>query len=128
MSDNENRKTTTDITFGKVTCSESYAENQNGKRKADTWRTVEDMIYEMFDDADQFVTLTLNDIDYNIRYVQATQVNDGITVQLGIEEGEHTKLVEKICSEDECLDIFEEFYYSSAVSDIEEYKPVEFFA
>lgn len=127
MDNNEKRKTTTDIVFNKVKCTNASVENQNGRKAADSWHIVEDFIYEMFDDSDQFVTLTLADTDYNVRYVQAVQADSGIVVQLGIEEGEHTKLVEKICSPEECLNIFAEFYDYSYVSDIDKYKPVEFF-
>lgn len=124
--DDKNRKLTDDVKFGKVNCDEAYVENQDGKSKADSWMTVADYIYEMFDDSDQFVILTLADIAYNIRYVQAVQVESGINVQIGIEEGGNTKLVEKICSEEECIDIFQEFYESSYVRDIEQYTPVKF--
>lgn len=124
--DDKNRKLTDDVKFGKVSCSEAYVENQDGKSKADSWMTVQDYIYKMFDDSDQFVILTLANSAYNIRYVQAVQVEGGINVQIGIEEGDNTKLVEKICSEEECIDIFQEFYESSYVCGIEQYTPVKF--
>ena len=75
----------------------------------------------------KFLVLTLQEIRHNIRFVQAAQCDQGIVVQLGIEKDNATKLVEKICSEWECIDIFKEFYNSSAVKNPQDYTPVEFF-
>lgn len=122
------RKTTTDITFHKISPTiPRTVGTQNGTKEVTSWEQVADSLEDMFDDNDQFITLTLKEIHYNIRYVQACQGEDGIIVQLGIEEDEKTKLVEKICSEEECTDIFREFYESSHVQEVENYKPVEFF-
>ncbi len=88
---------------------------------------VEDCILDMLDDEDEFVTLTVGEALHRIRYVQACQFPEGITVQLGIEEGGHTRLVEKTCTEKECLEIFREFYDTASVQNVEAYTPVEFF-
>jgi hypothetical protein len=128
MSQNKSTKTTTDVRFGKETCFfPRKIGTQSGERRVDSWQEVEDCLWDMFTDEDEFVTLTLAEIHHNIRYVQACQFQEGITVQLGVEEDDYTRLVEKTCSEAECMDIFREFYESSYVRDFEKYKPVEFF-
>lgn len=122
------KTTTTDITFGTVTClSPTVLGSQNGELHNVSWDQVEDGLEDVFDDCDQFLVLTLQDIRHNIRYVQATQCDDGIVVQLGIEENNATRLVEKICSQQECIEIFKEFYGSSFVKNVQEYTPVKFF-
>ena len=122
------KKTTTDITFGITSPTfPRTVGTQNGEREVSSWDQVADCLEDMFDDDNQFVTLTLVEIRHNIRYVQACPNEKGIIVQLGIEEKGRTKLVEKICSETECVDIFRKFYESSHVQGVEDYKPVEFF-
>lgn len=102
-----------------------YVENQNGRCEA-TLEIVEDMVQEMFADADQFVTLSLPaPIHDGVRFVQACLVPNGIDVQLGIGAGNQTKLVERLCTEDECIRIFRDFYDTAKVEDIECYTPVQ---
>ena len=88
---------------------------------------MENGLEDVFGDSNQFLVLTLQKIRHISRYVQATQCDDGIVVQLGEENNNTTKLVEKICSEEECIDIFKEFYNSSAVKNLQDYTPVKFF-
>ena len=76
---------------------------------------------------DEFVVLTLADILHQIRFVQAAQIKNGLIVQLGIEEGDRIRLVEKECTREECMDIFREYYNSSYVRDVEKYQPVAFY-
>lgn len=122
------RTTTTDVTFGTVTCiSPTVLGSQDGEKHNVSWQQVADGLEDVFEDSNQFLVLTLQDIRYDIRYVQATQSDEGIIVQLGIEKDNTTRLVEKLCSEQECVDIFQEFYRSSFVKNTEEYTPVEFF-
>lgn len=128
MDQRNGKKTTTDVTFGKVTCTEPRkVGTQDGERTADSWEMVEDCLWDMFEDSDQFVVLTVSDARCGVRYVQATQIENGLIIQLGLEEGDHTRLVERESSEAECLQIFQEFYQSSRVRHIETYRPVEFF-
>ncbi len=128
MNTNTKRETTTDVTFENVICyGERTVETQEMKKINPSWDMVNECLWNMFEDEDEFVVLTVANAHDNIRYVQATQIPDGITVQLGIEEGEHTKLVEKPCTEGECRDIFYEFYHSSHVQNVGEYQPVEFY-
>ena len=128
MAQSNGRKTTTDITFGKVACTEPRkVGTQDVERTAASWEMVEDCLWDMFEDKDQFVVLTVADARCGVRYVQAAQIEGGIIVQLGLEEGDHIRLVERQYSEAECLRIFQEFYQSSKVRHIEKYTPVEFF-
>lgn len=82
-------------------------------------------ILDMFEDEDEFVTLTVGELLHQIRYIQAAQTGSGIIVQLGIEEGEQTRLVEKECTQEECMNIFRVFYESALVQNLEEYAPVK---
>ena len=128
MSQREERKTTTDVLFEKTDCNmERNIRTQEIDKMASSWEMVEECLLEMFLDDNEFVTLTIQEIHHNIRFIRACQGKDGIVVQLGIEEGEKVRLVEKECMEDECMDIFYEFYNSTYVKDIETYHPVEFF-
>ena len=100
-------------------------ENQNGCLEA-TLSVVEDMLQELFIDDDQFVTLSLPVPTHEgVRFVQACRIPDGIDVQLGMGEGTQTKLVERICTEDECMRIFRDFFDTLKVEDLECYTPVQ---
>lgn len=128
MKEKEEKKTTTNVLFQKTVCNVPWnVRTQEVDKAVSSWEAIEDYLWEMFDDENEFVTLTTADARYNIRYVQATQADGEIVVQLGIEEGENTKLVEKMCTEEECLNIFQEFYTSVYVQDWETYTPVEFY-
>ncbi len=123
----QTKKTTTDVTFEKMAPMEKMTlENQNGKLTDFDIPELEKFLQIMFDDYDQFITLSLTEAIDGIRYIQACQVPNGITVQLGLEEKDGTKLVEKICSQGECQDIFRDFYEMGVVYNREQYKPVEF--
>ncbi len=122
------KKTTTEVQFEQVEHDgQIVLENQNDRLTNFSDVDLEMFLDAMFEDEDQFVTLTLPKASFGIRYVQACQIDDGINVQLGIEENEHTNLVEKMCSAEECLDIFMQFYDTGMVSDLKAYTPVEFF-
>ena len=100
---------------------------QDGERSANSWNDVMDGINEMFEYEDEFVVLTLADISHDVRYVQACYPDDGITVQLGVEVEGGIKLVEKTgLSEEECVEIFREFYETSNVQNVEQYTDVKF--
>lgn len=99
---------------------------QYDEMPADSWEIVCDCLDEMFEDDDDFVVLTLAEISHNVRYVQARQQDDGIIVQLGVEVEGGTKLVEKLFSEEECVEIFREFYETSNVKNVEQYTEVQF--
>ncbi|MDE7400154.1 MAG: hypothetical protein K2N06_11590 [Oscillospiraceae bacterium] len=102
-------------------------ETQDGERSANSWDDVMEGINEMFEYEDEFVILTLANISHDVRYVQAVYCDDGITVQLGVEVEGGIKLVEKTAfSEEECVEIFREFYETSNVKNVEKYTEVQF--
>lgn len=124
----QKKRTATDVVFQKTVCHTSWnVRTQEVDQSVSSWDEVEGFILEMMADEDEFVTLTTGDVRHHICYVQAVQNEKGIIVQVGIEEGEQVRLVEKICSQKECMDIFREFYASSCVQGLEKYSPVEFF-
>ena len=67
-------------------------------------------IQKIVNDNNQFVTLTLPQALNSVRYIQACSNSGKICVQLGIEDDNSTQLVEKQCSQDECLKLFYDFY------------------
>lgn len=108
---------------------ENTVETQDGERSAKSWDDVMEGIDEMFEYEDEFVILTLANISHDVRYVQARYHDDGVTVQLGVEvnDGKNIKLVEKTgLSEEECVEIFREFYETSNVKNVEQYTEVQF--
>lgn len=122
------KKTTTDVTFQNTICNVPWnIRTQEQDHSVSSWEEIEDCILGMFSDSNEFVTLTAGNAPYHIRYVQAAQTDNGIDVELGIEEGDKTKLVGKDCSQRECMDVFQEFYHTLNVKEQEGYKPVEFF-
>ena len=115
-----------EVVFQKVSSQQGFTlENQD--RKLTDFRDVdiEDYLADMFVASDQFVILTAPMAQDKVRFVQACTHDDGIEVELGIEE-EGTRLYYKMCSEEECYRIFLDFYEDRFIPDMGEYKPVEF--
>ncbi len=129
MDQQQKAKTSTDVTFeNKNFPTQNTVSTQTVTDQAvSSFQMVEDYLWEMFGDEDEFVVLTLADILHQIRFVQAAQIKNGLIVQLGIEEGDRIRLVEKECTREECMDIFREYYNSSYVRDVEKYQPVAFY-
>lgn len=120
--------TTTDLTFKKEEPTEKpKLENQDGYLQDFTWDHVLDYLEKVFDDYNQFITLTLPKASHDIRFMQACQAPDGMfTIELGIEKEEGLKLVEKKASREQCVAIFQKFYEQGIVEEVETYTPVEF--
>lgn len=113
--------------FEKSKTERSTVRNQCEEMSADSWELVRSFLIEMlYDDPSEFVVLSLAEITSNIRFVQCALVSEGLTVQLGIEEENGTRLVEKICSEAECVEIFRRFYETSMVDNVSEYREVKY--
>ena len=129
MDQQQKAKTSTDVTFeNKNFPTQNTVSTQTVTDQAvSSFQMVEDYLWDMFGDEDEFVVLTLADILHQIRFVQAAQIKNGLIVQLGIEEGDRIRLVEKECTREECMDIFREYYNSSYVRDGEKYQPVAFY-
>lgn len=119
------KKTTTDVKFEKVAPQNAMKlENQNGVIENCSCPDMEEYLQMMFDDRNQFITLSVPSARYGIRFVQACRVDKGIDVELGLEEDDGTKLICKICSEEECREVFYEFYDTVNVYDRKGYEPI----
>lgn len=101
---------------------------RNQERELHDFEEIDIELYlnDMFITPRQFVVLTAPAAQNQIRFVQATVHSNGeLEVELGV-EGEGTRLYYKICSEEECCQIFLDFYHNAFSPNRKEYKPVEF--
>ncbi|MBP3351313.1 MAG: hypothetical protein J6L65_02795 [Lachnospiraceae bacterium] len=120
------KKTTTDVRFEKVAPQNAMElENQNGVIENCTYLDVEEYLQMMLDDSEQFITLSMPSAPYGIRFVQACRVNEGIDVELGLEQDNQTKLICRVCDEEECRNVFYEFFNTSNVCDRKGYEPIK---
>ena len=92
-----------------------------------SWDDVAARIRKMMDVNDEHVLLTLNQATYGVRYMQAAQTEGGYDLQVGLEEGNQSKLVEKIVDNKEMFDSFQIFYRYGYVDNLGEFSPVHFF-
>lgn len=114
-------------TFTKVKEEVFTLSNQNGGLSNPTKEDLKSYLDCLFDEDDQFITLTLAKAKNGVRFVQATFAGTKLIVQLGLEENDKTYLVEKVCvGSKECVDIFYQFYDFGIVENINEYTPVQF--
>ena len=127
---NNLRKTTTDVDFEKVeyTGKMKLENNFDGPIDSPTWQQVELYINKMIQNDEEFITLTLSEAVYGVRYMQACSVKGGYSLQLGIETDAKTNLVERVCDKKELVERFVQFYEYGFVNDIDQFKPVLFFA
>lgn len=100
-------------------------ENQNGKIEKFSDADICNYLEEMFITPDQFVTLTSPKAKERVRFVQACMQERSVVVQLGLEEKEN-RLIEKLCSKEECIRIFLAFYKGEFVPNRYEYQAVQF--
>ena len=120
------KKKNEEVVFQNVKSQQGFT-LQNQERTLTDFRDIdiEDFLKDMFVRSDQFVVLTAPRAQHSVRYVQAC-ANDGtIEVELGI-ESDGTRLYYKICSQEECLRIFLDFYEDRFIPDMGEYQPVVF--
>lgn len=116
-----------EVVFKKVEEEVLKLSNQNGIIENPTKEDLKDYLNQLYDDNDQFLTLSLAKAKNGIRYVQACFAGTQLIVQLGLEENNTTKLVERICVQSaECSDIFYKFYDYGIVDNVAEYQPVQF--
>ncbi len=85
-----------------------------------------DCIRRITEDPDFYVILTLPVATHGIRYVQACECHGIVDVQLAIEKKKYVRLVEKLCSAQECSDIFLHFYDTGEVNDLRAFRQVRF--
>ena len=100
-------------------------ENQNGALREFRDVDIEDYLENMFEDPEQFVILTAPEALHKVRFVQACVQKEGIEVELGIEEN-GTHLVYKMCSKEECIRIFLDFFEDEFLPKMDEYRHVQF--
>lgn len=124
------KKKTTDVDFEKVeyTGKMKLENNFDGPIDSPTWQQVELYIDKMIQNNEEFITLTLSEAVYGVRYMQACSVKGGYSLQLGIETDAKTNLVEIVCDKKELVERFAQFYKYGFVHDIDQFKPVSFFA
>ena len=89
---------------------------------------LEDLLENMLVTLDEFVVLTAPKAQgQQIRYVQARAKDDSeIKVELGVEESDGTHLYYKICEEEECFQIFLDFFEGRLKVKMDEFQPVQF--
>ena len=123
-------KTTSDVTFQRVDyMAGSRLENfYDQPIDNPTWEDVTARIRKMMDVNDEHVLLTLKQSVYGVRYIQAASAPGGYDLQVGMEEGNQTKLVNKIVDSKELFERFDTFYRYAYVDNLGEFKPVEFYA
>lgn len=127
---NKLRKKTTDVDFEKVqyTGKMRLENNFDGPIDSPTWQQVQLYIDKMFQNNEEFITLTLSEAVNGVRYMQACSVKGGYTLELGLETDDKTNLVGKACDQKELLERFAQFYKYGIVDDVDQFKPVSFFA
>lgn len=114
------------VVFQKVKAQQGFTlENQDEKLTDFNDIDIEKYLENLFITPDQFVILTAPETQYKVRYVQACTHDEGIEVELGIEE-EGTCLYYKMCSQEECRRIFLDFFDNIFIPGMDEYKLVEF--
>lgn len=125
------RELTSDVTFKNTQCNVPHQiTTSEWDREIHSWEEAEDAVLAMQAEEVEFVVLTTGDARHGIRFIQSVPLPDrpGFTVELALEEGDHTRLVEKeFRTGEECLAVFREFYETSFVHDMEEYQPVRFY-
>ena len=116
----EGKKTDVNNKFGIM------AENQDRRVPAELNAAMR-MLDEAFQNDEQFLTLSLEKALYDgVYFVQAARIPNGaISVQLGIESGGGTKLVEKETDEVACASIMMHFLETAKVEGIDDYEVVK---
>lgn len=122
------KKKTTDVTFEKVKYNKNRTVENNSDGLIDdpTWQQIEAYLDKMYGNDDEFVTLTLSEAVNGVRYIQACKVDNEYSIQLGLEKGNATKLVEAFFKREELQKVFADFYDYAYVANIDSYKPVSF--
>ncbi len=116
----EGKKTDVNNKFGIM------AENQDRRVPAELNAAMR-MLDEAFQNDEQFLTLSLEKALYDgVYFVQAARIPSGaISVQVGIESEEGTKLVERLTDEVTCAKIMMHFLETAKVEGIDDYEVVK---
>lgn len=100
--------------------------NQNGRIENPTKDDIKQYLNDLFNEEEQFVTLTLDKAINGIKFVKARYIGSDLTVQLGIEDKNKTNLVGKTLStKKECIVVFYQFYDYGIVDNVETYESVQ---
>lgn len=124
-----NQGLTSDVTFERV----EYMDGSRLENFYDSpidnpaWEDVDARLHKMMDVNDEHVLLTLKQATYGVRFMQAAQTAGGYDLQVGIEEGEQSKLVERIVDANELKERFQNFHRYGYVDDLGKFTPVNFF-
>ena len=122
-------KLTSDVAFERV-------EYMNGSKLENfydapidnpTWDDVSARIRKMMDVSDEHVLLTMKQATYGVRFMQAAKTEGGYDLQVGLEEGDQSKLVERIVDANELNERFQVFYRYAYVDNLGDFTPVKFF-
>lgn len=126
---NISRTKTTDLDFEKVpyTGKMKLENNFDGPIDSPTWQQVQLYLDKVIQNNEEFITLTLSEAVYGVRYMQACSVTGGYSLQLGVETDDKTKLVERVCDKMELAERFAQFYEYGFVHDLDLFKPVTFY-
>ena len=89
------------------------------------WDQVEKYIKKMTEMEEEHVVLSLLQAYKGIGFIQAASADDGYDLQIGLEENGNTRLLRKICTENDVYDAFRKFYNTAEVDGIELFSPVE---
>ena len=115
-------------TFENVSEEVLMISNQNGRIENPTKDDLKKYLDLLFEEkGDQFITLSLETAKNSVRFMQATYIGNDLIVQLGLENNNKIKLVEKkFNSSKECIIAFYQFLDYGFVDDVELYEPVKF--
>lgn len=90
------------------------------------WEEVKRYLDMMFQDDEEFVTLTLVEAVDGVRFMQACSAQSGYTVELGIEDESGVSVIETKCDKKAVQKHFKEFFTCGKVADRDKFTPTEF--
>ncbi len=117
------------MVFEKIPKQNGYTlQNQEQTLKKFGVDEIKDYLEDVYYTPDQFLVLTSPEAQNKVRYVQTSYNNeeDEIVVELGVDEEDGIHLVYKMCSMEECIDIFTEFFENRFQPQWNEYQPTPF--
>lgn len=125
------RDLTDTVTFQNTPCPVPHLiTTSEGEHEITRWEEAEDAVLAMMAEEVEFVILTAGDARHGIRFVQSVPLADrpGFTVELALEEGDRTRLVEReFPTQEACLAVFREFFETASVTGIDQFRPVKFY-
>lgn len=89
------------------------------------WEDVKRYLDMMFQDDEEFVTLTLDRVIDGVRFMQACSTQSGYMVELGIEDESGVSVMETKCDKKAVEKYFKNFYSTGTVLNRERFVPVD---